>query len=152
MTCGSRQMRPESRGHVRIQIADYNEPPLLDPNYLAEEKDRAVLIAGLKEARGILQAAPLASVVDHEIFPGSDVQTDDEWLGFARQYGHRSYHLVGTCKMGTAPDPLAVVADRFRVHGLEGLRVVGASIMPIIPSGSDMRREGEECVRTCRSR
>src|SRR3546814_5543040 len=78
MTCGAWQMRPESRGHVRIQSADYNEPPLLDPNYLAEEKDRAVLIAGLKEARGILQARPLASVVDHEIFPGSDVQTDDE--------------------------------------------------------------------------
>src|SRR3546814_7816296 len=54
MTCGAWQMRPESRGHVRIQSADYNEPPLLDPNYLAEEKDRAVLIAGLKEARGIL--------------------------------------------------------------------------------------------------
>src|SRR3546814_13473357 len=92
------------------------------PNYLAEEKDRAVLIAGLKEARGILQAAPLASVVDHEIFPGSDVQTDDEWLGFARHSGNSSYHLVGTCKMGPATAPLAVVDDRLRVSGLEGLR------------------------------
>ncbi|HEY9580053.1 MAG TPA: GMC oxidoreductase, partial [Rhizorhapis sp.] len=63
-------------------------------------------------------------------------QTDDEWLGFARQYGNSSYHLVGTCKMGPATDPLAVVDDRLRVHGLEGLRVVDASIMPIIPSAN----------------
>src|SRR3546814_20678080 len=63
-------------------------------------------------------------------------KTDDEWLGFARQYGNSSYHLVGTCKMGPATDPLAVVDDRLRVHGLEGLRVVDASIMPILPSAN----------------
>src|SRR3546814_12647045 len=74
----------------------------------------------------------------HDALPiaGDNLQTDDEWLGFARQYGNSSYHLVGTCKMGPATDPLAVVDDRLRVHGLEGLRVVDASIMPIIPSAN----------------
>src|SRR3546814_12372427 len=88
-----------------------------------------------------------------------------EWLGFARQYGNSSYHLVGTCKMGPATDPLAVVDDRLRVHGLEGLRVVDASIMPIIPSAntyastmmlaekaSDMKIGRESCrERVCPS-
>lgn len=136
MTCGAWQMRPESRGHVRIASPDPMVAPVLDPNYLKEDKDRTVLIAALREARAILSAPPLAPLVDHEMFPGRDVETDDEWLAFARQYGNSSYHLVGTAKMGPASDPLAVVDDRLRVHGMQGLHVVDASIMPIIPSAN----------------
>ncbi|ALR21843.1 GMC family oxidoreductase [Sphingobium baderi] len=136
MTCGAWQMRPESRGHVRIASADPMDVPLLDPDYLGVEKDRAVLIAALREARAILSAAPLAPMIEGELFPGPDVQSDDEWLDFARQYGNSSYHLVGTAKMGPASDPMTVVDDRLRVHGLDGLRVVDASIIPVIPSAN----------------
>ncbi len=136
MTCGAWQMRPDSRGHVRIASPDPHDAPLLDANYLGEEKDRIVLIAALREARAILSGASLAPLTDHEIFPGPDVQSDDEWLGFARQYGNSSYHLVGTCKMGPAIDAAAVVDDRLRVHGLDGLMVADASVMPVIPSAN----------------
>jgi choline dehydrogenase len=136
MTCGAWQMRPESRGHVRIRSADPSDPPLLDAHYLADEGDRRVLIAGLKAARAIFHTRPLADLVETELFPGEDVQTDDEWLAFARQYGNSSYHLVGTCKMGPASDALAVVDDRLAVHGMAGLRVVDASIMPSMPSAN----------------
>ncbi|WP_336971261.1 GMC family oxidoreductase [Sphingobium aromaticiconvertens] len=136
MTCGAWQMRPESRGHVRIASVDVRDAPRLDANYLGEEKDRIVLVAALREARAILSSEPLAALADRELFPGSDVQSDDEWLGFARQYGNSSYHLVGTAKMGPATDPMAVVDDRLRVHGLDGLHVVDASVMPVIPSAN----------------
>ncbi|WP_404476572.1 GMC family oxidoreductase [Novosphingobium sp. BL-52-GroH] len=136
MTCGAWQMRPESRGYVRIASSDPMTAPLLDPNYLGDEKDRIVLIAALREARAILSGAPLAPLVESELFPGDQVQTDDEWLAFARQYGNSSYHLVGTAKMGPQSDPMAVVDDRLRVHGVQGLHVVDASIMPVIPSAN----------------
>ena len=136
MTCGAWQMRPESRGSVRIRSADPDDAPLLDPNYLAAETDRRVLVAALREARAILSSPELAPYFDRELFPGADVQSDDEWLGFARQYGNSSYHLVGTCKMGPASDPLAVVDARLRVHGIAALRVVDASIMPVIASAN----------------
>jgi choline dehydrogenase len=70
----------------------------------------------------------------YEMNPGDRVQSDDEWLGFARRNGQTTYHVIGTCKMG--PDPMAVVDDHLRVHGIEGLRVVDASIMPTVPSGN----------------
>lgn len=136
MTCGAWQMRPESRGHVHIRSADPHAAPLLDPNYLAAETDRLVLVAALREARALLAAPALAPYFDHEIFPGRDVESDDEWLGFARQYGNSSYHLVGTCKMGPASDPMAVVDHRLHVHGIDGLRVIDASIMPVIASAN----------------
>ncbi|MDB5685551.1 MAG: choline dehydrogenase, partial [Rhizorhabdus sp.] len=136
MTCGAWQMRPESRGYVRIRSTDASDVPMIDANYLAEERDRAVLIAGLKEARAILDGAPLAPFVEHELFPGRDVQSDDEWLEFARMYGNSSYHLVGSCKMGPGSDRGAVVDDRLRVHGMDGLIVADSSIMPVIPSAN----------------
>jgi choline dehydrogenase len=136
LTCGAWQMRPESRGHVRIRSADPEDLPIIDANYLAEREDRSVLIAALKSARAILSAAPLAPFVEAELLPGAAVQTDDEWLDFARQYGSSSYHLVGTCRMGPRSDPLAVVDDRLRVHGIDGLRVVDASVMPAMPSAN----------------
>jgi choline dehydrogenase len=70
------------------------------------------------------------------MLPGPEVQTDDEWLGFARQYGSTAYHLIGTARMGPATDPTAVVDDQLRVHGMQGLRVADASIMPSMPSAN----------------
>lgn len=136
MTCGAWQMRPESRGYVRISSIDPLMPPRLDPNYLGAERDRIVLIAALREARAILAGPPLRPLVDQELFPGPETQTDAEWLDFARRYGNSSYHLVGTCKMGPGSDPGAVVDDRLQVHGIDRLIVADSSIMPVIPSAN----------------
>lgn len=136
MTCGAWQMRPDSRGFVRIKSADPEDAPRIDPNYLTEESDRRVLISALKEARAVLSAPPLAPFVDHELFPGKATATDDEWLDFARNYGNSSYHLVGSCKMGPQSDRRAVVDSRLRVHGLDGLIVADSSVMPVIPSAN----------------
>ncbi|MEI9984734.1 MAG: GMC family oxidoreductase N-terminal domain-containing protein [Aliidongia sp.] len=136
MTCGAWQMRPDSSGYVRIRSADPRDPPLANPNYLAVATDGRILVGALKAARAILTAPPLAPFVETELFPGADVQSDDEWLAFARQYGNSSYHLVGTCRMGPASDPTAVVDERLRVRGVRGLRVVDASIMPTMPSAN----------------
>lgn len=136
MTCGAWQMRPESSGYVNIASADPHQPALADPNYLAEQVDRDILVKGLKAARSILQGEALAPYVEAESFPGDEVRSDDEWLGFARQYGVSSYHLVGTCKMGRKDDTGAVVDDHLRVHGVGSLRVADASIMPTMPSAN----------------
>jgi choline dehydrogenase len=136
MTCGAWQMRPRSSGYVRIAGADPALAPLADPNYLGEEEDQRVLVGALRAARQILQSTALKPFVDSEIFPGGQVQTDDELLAFAREYGVSSYHLVGSCKMGPASDSLAVVDHRLMVHGVAGLRVADASIMPTLTSSN----------------
>ena len=136
MTCGAWQMRPESRGYVRIRSADPNEPPLINPNYLADETDRRVLVKALKAARAIFRTEPLAGLVERELFPGDEVSSDADWLDFARRHGNSSYHLVGSCRMGAAGDPEAVVDPRLRVRGMTALRVVDASVMPTMPSAN----------------
>ncbi|MDO9413764.1 MAG: GMC family oxidoreductase N-terminal domain-containing protein [Pseudolabrys sp.] len=130
MSVASWQQRPESRGHVRIRSSDPFEPPLIQTNYLGHELDRRITIAGMRLARRLLSAAPLAPYYDYEDFPGPGVQTDDEYLAAATQRGQTTFHPGCTCRMGPATDPLAVVDDSLRVHGLEGLRVADASIMP----------------------
>lgn len=136
MTCGAWQMRPESRGHVRIVSTDPWEAPTIQPNYLQADKDRQVLLAAIRLARRILASPALARFYGNEEFPGVDVTSDDDLLGFARQQGSSCYHLVGTCRMGPASDPTAVVDDELRVRGIEGLRVADASIMPTVTSGN----------------
>ncbi len=136
MTCGVWQHRPESVGYVRARSADPFEDPAIQPNYLADPIDRRVLIAGMKLARRLLRTPALARYFDHETLPGDRAQSDDELLGFARQYGSTSYHLIGTARMGPASDPTAVVDDQLRVHGMQDLRVVDASIMPTMPSAN----------------
>ncbi|MGH7154757.1 MAG: GMC family oxidoreductase [Acetobacteraceae bacterium] len=136
MTCGVWQHRPESVGYVRARSADPFQDPRIQPNYLAHPADRAVLLAGMKLARRLLRSRELAQWFDHESLPGDAVQTDDALLDFARRYGSTSYHLIGTARMGPASDPSAVVDDRLRVHGMEALRVVDASIMPVMPSAN----------------
>ncbi len=136
MTCGAWQHRPESTGYVRARSVDPFEDPAIQPNYLAHPTDRAVLLAGMKLARRLLRTPQLAAYFDHESLPGDRVQTDDELMDFARRYGSTSYHLIGTARMGPASDPTAVVDDQLRVHGMERLRVVDASIMPVMPSAN----------------
>ena len=136
MTSGAWQMRPRSTGHVRITSADPLAAPLIQPNYLAHEEDRRVLLVAIRTARQILATPELAPYYEREQQPGADKTSDDELLDFARQYGVSCYHFAGSCRMGAASDPTAVVDRELKVHGLEGLRVVDASIMPSMPSAN----------------
>ncbi len=128
------QLRPYSRGHIEIQSADPLQYPAIHPNYLSDERDHAVAVGGIKVARRIAEAPSLKPHIISEYVPGAQFQTDAELLDAARRYSQSIYHPAGTCKMGN--DPMAVVDERLRVHGLEGLRVVDASIMPELVSGN----------------
>jgi choline dehydrogenase len=136
LTCGAFQLRPESRGCIRIQSPEPTEQPLIQPNFLNSEIDQSVIVASLKCARDVMSSAPFRPLVRSEVLPGADVQTDLEWLHYARQFGSTGYHVVGTCKMGPSSDPVSVVDEKLKVHGLEGLYVVDASIMPTLPSAN----------------
>jgi len=136
MTCGVWQHRPDSRGQVLIRGADPFAPPLVQPNYLADERDRMTLINGVRLARQLLQTPELAPYVASESMPGAGKTSDEELLGFIRQYGVSSYHLNGTARMGTADDKMAVVDAQLRVQGLQGLRVADSSVMPTVPSAN----------------
>jgi choline dehydrogenase len=124
------QQRPEARGYVRVRSSDPFEPPIIQTNYLGHELDRRVTIAGMKLARRLLSSEPMKAYYDYEEFPGPKVQSDDEFLHAATQRAQTTFHPGCTCRMGPATDRMAVVDDQLRVHGLEALRVVDASIMP----------------------
>ena len=136
MTCGVWQHRPESIGYVRARSADPFDDPVIQPNYLTDANDRRVLLAGMKLARRLLHTPELAQYFDRDELPGPEVRTDDELMDYARQFGSTAYHLIGTARMGPATDPTAVVNDELRVHGMQGLRVADASIMPSMPSAN----------------
>ena len=136
MTVASWQQRPESRGYVRVRSRDPFDAPLIQPNYLAEEGDRRVLVAGMRLARRLLLSKPLEPFYDHEDFPGAGVESDEELLGAAKQRGTTTFHPAGTCRMAPSTDPMAVVDASLRVHGLEHLRVIDASIMPTMLSAN----------------
>ena len=140
MTVASWQQRPESRGYVRIRSADPFQQPIIQTNYLAAELDRRVVVAGMKLARRLLKSTPLAPYYEYEDFPGPGVQSDDEFLAAATQRGTTTFHPGCTCRMGPAASTWAVVDDQLRVHGLESLRVIDASIMPAIRAA--MHRRG----------
>jgi choline dehydrogenase len=128
------QLRPESRGAVRIRSANPLEPPAMQPNYLSSELDRRCAVGGIKLARALAGTRALVPYVAAEYRPGAHARTDDELLEFARNYGATIFHPAGTCKMGR--DAMAVVDERLRVHSLAGLRVVDCSIMPTLVSGN----------------
>ena len=132
MTSGVWQMRPESRGYVEARSADPREQPAINPNYLAEDRDQRTAVASLRMVREWFNAPALKRYMVAETIPGLDVQTDDEFLHYARQFGTTVFHATCSCRMG--PDPMAVVDDRLRVHGMEGLRIVDASVMPAVTS------------------
>jgi choline dehydrogenase len=129
-TCAMSQLQAESRGSVAIRSADPREPPAIRYNYLATENDRRTMVAGLKIARRIVNTPPLAGYVAEEVLPGPRVKSDDDWLAFCREAGETVFHPTSTCSIGP------VVDVRLRVHGLAGLRVVDASVMPTIPGGN----------------
>ncbi|MFY9317568.1 MAG: GMC family oxidoreductase N-terminal domain-containing protein [Burkholderiales bacterium] len=128
------QLRPESRGTVRIRSVDPFEAPLMQPLYLSADLDRRCAVAGIRLARSLAATRALKPYVAEEYRPGPSAASDDELLEFARNYGATIFHPSGTCKMGD--DPMAVVDDRLRVRGLAGLRVVDCSIMPTLVSGN----------------
>jgi choline dehydrogenase len=128
------QLRPESRGSLRIKSANPEVAPEIRINYLATETDRTANVEGLKILRRILQAPALRAFTVEEVDPGAKVTSDEELLNFCRQRGSTVYHPTSTCRMGN--DPLAVVDQRLRVRGLEGLRVIDGSIMPDLVSGN----------------
>lgn len=136
MTCGVWQHRPESTGYVRAQSASPFDDPIVQPNYLQDSRDQEVLLAGMRLARRLLRAPELAQYFVEETLPGKSVTSDDELLDYARRLGVSCYHVIGTARMGPSSDPAAVVDDQLRVHGLDGLRVVDASIMPNMPSAN----------------
>jgi choline dehydrogenase len=128
------QLRPESRGSLRIRSADPAAPPEIRINYLATEVDRTTNVEALKRLRKILRAAALKPFVVEEVDPGARVESDEALLEYCRARGTTIYHPTSTCRMGN--DPLAVVDQRLRLRGIEGLRVVDASIMPDLVSGN----------------
>ena len=127
-------LQPTSRGHVRVKSPDPHAHPAITLNYLSTDEDRRVAVAGIRHTRRIMAAKALQRFRPEEWRPGSDVGSDVELMRAAGDLGTTIFHPVGTCKMGS--DPLAVVDDRLAVHGVSGLRVVDASVMPRITSGN----------------
>ncbi|MBO4269201.1 GMC family oxidoreductase [Microbispora triticiradicis] len=134
MTLGVYPLRPESSGSIHVRSRDPMAPPEIRPRFLESGMDRSRLVAGIRIAREIVESPVLDPYRGDELTPGSGVRTDDELLAYARAHGDTSYHPAGTCRMGG--DPMAVVDHRLRVHGVEGLRVVDASVMPTLVSGN----------------
>ena len=128
------QLRPESRGEIRLKDAKATTYPAIHPNYLATETDRQTLLDGIKIAIRIAELQPLASKISERFRPGPEETSDEELLEWARNFSTTIYHPSGTCKMGR--DQNAVVDERLRVHGIGGLRVADCSIMPEIVSGN----------------
>ena len=126
--------RPASRGHLTLRSGDFREPPRIFSRLLEADSDVQALIAGCKHIRRIFAAPPLTSHVIEELAPGKPEMSDSDWEDFLRRESVTVFHPVGTCKMGN--DPMAVVDSALRVHGLSGLRVVDASIMPHLVSGN----------------
>ena len=129
-------LRPTSRGHVRICKNDSYAPPKITPNYLSTPEDRKVAAAALSVTRKIVASPALARYEPEEYRPGIHYRTEDELAEAAGLIGTTIFHPVGTCKMGRADDPTAVVDSRLCVKNVQGLRVVDASVMPFITSGN----------------
>lgn len=134
LTCYAHAMRPESRGSVHITAADPRQPPAIRFNFLSAAPDAELTVAAVRIARRVMTAPALAPLRMTEIGPGPERDSDEAILDWVRQVGETTYHPVGTCRMGQ--DPRAVVDARLSVHGIGGLRVADASIMPRITSGN----------------
>jgi choline dehydrogenase len=128
------QLRPESRGFVRIKSADPTAAPAIQPRYMTAPADRDCMVAGMKLLRRVMTQPAIARYVAEELMPGPKVTSDADFLDFARQKGTTVFHPTSTCRMGS--DVRAVVDERLRVHGFHGLRVADGSIMPTVVSGN----------------
>ena len=140
-------LRSESLGSIHIKSVDPAEPPAIRFNFLSAEMDRAGVVFAMRKGREVMNTPPVADIVGEELAPGSQYQSDEELLEWVRNNAETTYHPIGTCKMGQ--DPQSVVDDRLRVHGIEGLRVADASIMPTLTSGNTNAPSimiGEKCA------
>jgi len=127
-------LRSESTGSIHVSSKAANRPPAIRFNFMSARLDREVTLEAMRITRRIMTAPAMNGVAAAEVSPGVNIQADDELLDWVRQNAETTYHPVGTCKMGS--DPMAVVDDQLRVHGLQGLRVADASIMPTLTSGN----------------
>jgi choline dehydrogenase len=136
MTINTCNLRPRSIGSLRLRSADPLDQPLIDPNFCGDPDgyDWKVSMEGFRWARRILQSEALRPFIRHEHMPGADVQSDEDIRRYISRWSKTDYHPVGSCKMGH--DAMAVVDPRLRVHGIEGLRVIDASVMPKLISGN----------------
>ncbi|MEM9811389.1 MAG: GMC family oxidoreductase N-terminal domain-containing protein [Pseudomonadota bacterium] len=134
VTLNSCYLRPRSRGSVRLSSADPAAPPLIDPNYLEDPRDRDMSIRGLKLTQEILAQAPLKPFIKAERLPGPDVRSDADYIAFINEHSKTSHHCAGTCRMGA--DDRAVVDPKLRFRGIDGLRVADNSIMPTVISSN----------------
>ncbi len=135
-TVAAWQHRPESSGYVRAKSTDPYQKPAIQPNYLAHELDQRTTVAAMRLARSLIGTQAMAPYVVSEEMPGASVQSDDELLDAARRIGATTYHPMGTCRMSPTTDRTAVVDDQLRVHGMQNLRVVDASVMPRMMSAN----------------
>ncbi|HEV2188932.1 MAG TPA: GMC family oxidoreductase N-terminal domain-containing protein [Stellaceae bacterium] len=133
-TCYAHPMRPESKGHIHITAADPHRPPAINFNFLSAPPDAELTVRAIRIARAIMTAPAMAPLRVTEVAPGADRTTDDEILDWVKKVAETTYHPIGTCKMGS--DAMAVVDSQLRVHGIDGLRVADASIMPTLTSGN----------------
>ena len=132
--CHVCQLRPESRGEIRLRSTDPTETPLIQPNYLSEARDRETMREAFKAMREVMHQPALAALSDGEIWPQPDIRSDADIDAFIRATGGTVYHPVGTCRMGG--DDAAIVDETLKVRGTEGLRVVDASVMPSLVGGN----------------
>ena len=133
-TINSTFLRPRSTGSVRLKSADPADEPLVDPNYLDDPFDRDMALKSVRIIREVLAHSEIAKFTKAERLPGPDARSDAEIMAYVRQYACCDYHPVGTCKMGV--DETAVVDPELRVRGVEDLRVIDSSIMPVLISGN----------------
>lgn len=136
MTLAPFQVRPFSRGHVRLKSPEAARHPAITMNYLQDERDRKALVWSLRFLRDMARQPALAAQIEAEVRPGPEVQTEAQWLDWAAPMLSTGYHPVGTCRMGRADDPLAVCTPDLRVRQLQGLRVIDASVMPNLICGN----------------
>jgi len=129
-------LRPKARGWVKLRSADPDAQPLVNCNFFGDPDDLRLTLASMRHARRIMQTEPFRSKLAAEILPGADLTTDEELTRFAGQTVKTNYHPSGSCRMGPQTDPMSVVDPRLRVRGIEGLRVIDCSIIPLIPSGN----------------
>jgi choline dehydrogenase len=147
------QLRPDSRGEIKLKSTDPAASPSILPRYLSDQNDQRTVVDGLKLIRRLLATGHFARFIEAEFRPGAEVRTDDELLDYARRFGSTVFHPTSTCRMGN--DTMAVVDPQLRVHGIEGLRVADASIMPTAASGNTNAATimiGEKCSDMIRGR
>ena len=136
ITSSITQLRPTSRGHLSLKSTDPEEYVAIHPNYLSTELDQITAVNGMKVSRRIAESNAMGKYIEEEVLPGASVQSFDELLDCARNIGETIYHPTGTCMMGPKSDSQAVVDSRLRLHGMQALRIVDASIMPTLTSGN----------------